>query len=157
MIGCRSFCAITLVTITGLACTPAERGETGEIETAGALDAFAMRAGDCFDDRAFEADEVTDVPAVPCSNPHDNEVFAVFDVPLDKWPGLDRVNEVADEGCLERFPKAIGATYEESVLYITTMVPTQGSWEQRSDREVICVAYHMELEKLTSSALGSGM
>ena len=80
-----------------------------------------------------------------------------FDVALDKWPGLDRVNEIADQGCLERFPAAIGTSYEESVLYITNLVPTQGSWEQGDDREVVCVAYHMDLDKLTGSVLGTGM
>lgn len=157
MIGFRSLCAVTLITMSGLACSPAERSDTGEIESAGALDAFAMRVGDCYDDRTFEADEVADVPGVPCSSPHDNEVYAVFDVALEKWPGLARVNEIADEQCLERFPAAIGTSYEESVLYITNLVPTQGSWERGGDREIICVAYHMDLDKLTGSVLGTGM
>jgi hypothetical protein len=157
MLGHRTLCAVALITSAGLACSPAERGDSGAIETAGSLDAFAMRVGDCFDDRTLGADEVSDVPGVPCTTAHDNEVFAVFDVALDKWPGSDRVNEIGDEECLERFDAAIGAEYEESVLYITTLTPSQGSWDQMSDREVICIAYHMELEKLTGSVLGSGM
>lgn len=36
-------------------------------------------------------------------------------------------------------------------------MPSKQSWGQRKDREVVCVAYHMELEKLTGSVLGSGM
>ena len=146
--------AILFLLSTG--CTPAERSETGEIETAGLVDAFEILVGDCFNDRITSPDEVVDVPGVPCSEPHDNEVFATFDLPGSEWQGVDWVNELADAGCLDRFDGAIGATYEESVLMITTLIPTRESWEQMHDREVICVAYHMDLDKLTGTVLNSG-
>ena len=41
--------AILFLLSTG--CTPAERSETGEIETAGLVDAFEILVGDCFNDR----------------------------------------------------------------------------------------------------------
>ena len=134
--------------------TAAERNSAGEITTAGTLGAFEMRVGDCFDDEAFEATEISEVPAVPCSQPHDNEVYAVFDI-VGEWPGDERVEELAHEGCYERFAGAIGKTYEDSVIDFTTLYPTEGSWTQRDDREVICVGYHMEYEKLTGSIVGS--
>jgi hypothetical protein len=115
-----------------------------------------MRAGDCFDDATFGS-EVAEVPAVPCAQAHDNEVYATFDVPGDAFPGQDQLDELAEQGCLDRFAAAIGAPYEESVLVFTTLIPSENSWNRRDDREVICVAYHMELEKLTGSVLGSGM
>lgn len=136
--------------------TAAERNAAGEITSAGAVDAFEMFVGDCFDDGAFESTEISEVPGVPCSDPHDNEVYATFDIAGD-WPGDERVEELADEGCYERFANAIGKSYEESVIAFTTIYPTQGSWKQRDDREVICVGYHMEFEKLTGSILGSGL
>ena len=58
---------------------------------------------------------------------------------------------------MERFEAAIGASYEESVLVIWRLIPTEGSWNLRNDREVLCAAYHMDLEKLTGTVLGSGM
>ena len=48
-------------------------------------------------------------------------------------------------------------SYEESVIAYATMYPPQASWKQVNDREVVCVGYHMELEKLTGSILGSGI
>ena len=71
--------------------------------------------------------------------------------------GLNLALELADLGCLERFEKYVGATYEESELAITHLVPSEASWTQINDREVVCVAYHMELEKLTGSVRDSGM
>ena len=147
----------SVVILFGLACAPAERDDEGAIEGAGSVDAFTMRIGDCFDDQSAFSEEVSDVPGVPCSTAHDNEVYATFDVTLAEWPGEDQLNELANEGCLERFEAAIAASYEESVLMFTTLVPSKGSWDQRNDREVVCAAYHMELEKLTGSVLKSGM
>ena len=144
-----------LLTLSSFACAPAERAETGEIESAGSVDAFALRVGDCFNDQS--GTEVSDVPGVPCSEPHDNEVFAAFDLQMSAWPGDEVASEAADQGCLERFQAAIGATYEESIFEFFHLIPTADSWNIRDDREVLCAAYHIELEKLTQSVIGSGM
>jgi hypothetical protein len=136
--------------------TAAERNAAGEITAAGAVDAFEVRVGDCFDDEAFESTEISELPGIPCSEPHDNEIYATFDM-LGEWPGEERVEEVAFEGCYDRFAAAIGKSYEESVIDYTAIFPSEGSWKQRSDREVICVGYHMEFEKLTGSIIGSGL
>jgi hypothetical protein len=136
--------------------TAAERNAAGEITAAGAVDAFEVRVGDCFDDEAFASSEISEIPGVPCSQPHDNEVYATFDI-AGEWPGDERVEELAYEGCFERFARAIGKSYEDSVIDFTTLFPTQGSWKQRDDREVVCVGFHMEAEELTGSIIGSGL
>ena len=135
--------------------TVAKRNEAGEVTAAGSVGAFEVRVGDCFNDEAFESSEISEIPAVPCSEPHDNEVYAAFDLTGD-WPGAEKVAENANEGCLDRFPAAIGKGYEDSVLDYTTIEPTEESWKQVDDREVLCVAYHMEYEKLTGTVRGSG-
>jgi len=140
-----------------VACGDASRDESGQIQSAGAIDAFAMRVGDCFNDSFFQQEEVSDVSGVPCTDPHDNEVYALFDIESASWPGQEQVDSLAEEGCFLRFQGAIGASYQESVLMFTTLYPTEESWTRMNDREVICVAYHMETEKLTGSVLQSGM
>jgi hypothetical protein len=112
--------------------------------------------GDCFDDEAFASTEISEIPGVPCSQPHDNEIYATFDLP-GEWPGDERVEELAYSGCFDRFEAAIGKSYEDSVIDYTTIYPSAGSWKQLDDREVICVGYHMEYEQLTGSILGSGL
>ena len=134
----------------------AERNAAGEITAAGAVDAFEVHVGDCFDDGAFASTEVDELPGIPCTEPHDNQIYALFDI-AGEWPGDERVEELAEEGCYERFAAAIGQGYEESVIAFTTIYPSEGSWKQVSDREVICVGYHMDQEKLTGSILGSGL
>lgn len=134
----------------------AERNEAGEVVEAGTVDAFEIRVGDCFNDEVFEAAEITEIGAVPCTEAHDNQVYAAFDL-TGEWPGEQGVEELAYEGCYERFYDAIGKRYEDSMIELAAIYPTEGSWKQRSDREVLCVGYHMESEKLTGTIIGRGI
>lgn len=136
--------------------TVAERNEAGEITSAGSVDAFEIRVGDCFDDDAFANSAINEIPGIPCTEPHDNQVYAMFDIP-GEWPGDEWVEDLAFEGCYNRFAETIGSSYEESVIDFTAIYPSQGSWKQRNDREVICVGYHMQFEQLTGSIIGSGL
>ena len=129
----------------------ADRDATGAIVDAGSVDAFQVRVGDCFDDgSAFEGEEVNSVAGVPCSKPHDNEVYAVFDVAEQSFPG-EALAGMAHEGCLERFEGFVGKDYDSSSLDIATMYPSRESWQQQHDREVICAVYDVEAKKLTGS------
>jgi hypothetical protein len=135
-------------------CMQADRDGTGAIVAAGGVDAFQMRVGDCFDDGStFTNTEVDSVPGVPCSQPHDNEVYAVFDVSMPSFPG-DRMGDVAYDACLERFEAFVGKDYESSSLDIATLYPTSESWSRQNDREVICAVYDVEAKKLTGSVQG---
>ena len=133
----------------------ADRDATGAIVDAGSVDAFQVRVGDCFDDgSAFEGEEVNSVAGVPCSKPHDNEVYAVFDVAEQSFPG-EALAGMAHEGCLERFEGFVGKDYDSSSLDIATMYPSRESWQQQNDREVICAVYDVEAKKLTGSMKGA--
>jgi hypothetical protein len=143
--------AALLLGLAVLGCT----GTDGGAENV-ALNPFALSAGDCFDDPGFGPEDVFAIPGVPCSEPHDNEVYAVFDLPGESWPDDADVERMAYQGCLDRFEEAIGATYEASILAYTTLFPSEDSWETLGDREVVCIAYHMDTEKLQGSVLGWG-
>jgi hypothetical protein len=89
---------------------------------------------------------------VPCSNPHDNEVYAVYDVAAASFPG-DAIVDMAHEGCMERFEAFVGTDYEASSLEIATLYPSAESWRE-NDREVVCAVYDVEAAKLTGSVMG---
>ena len=132
----------------------ADRDDSGAIVAEGSVDAFQMRVGDCFDDGStFDDDEVNTVPGVPCSQPHDNEVYALFDVNHASFPG-EEMAEIAHEGCLSRFEGFVGKDYDSSSLDIATLYPSRESWQQQNDREVVCVVYDMDANKLTGSVKG---
>ncbi len=141
----------------------ADRDESGNIISEGQIDAFAMRVGDCFDDTQdiFDAGsagaEVQELPGLPCSDPHDNEVYAVFDVRFEAFPGDVSMSNEATNACLKYFEGFIGTSYEESVLDIFSLYPTDASWSQMNDREVVCAVYHINGKKLTGSIEGSAI
>ncbi|MCI0425566.1 MAG: septum formation family protein, partial [Actinobacteria bacterium] len=74
---------------------------------------FTLEPGTCFDDvdAFFEEDSegVSDVPTVDCEDPHDNEVYATFDVADGEFPGVDALVAEADERCLDVFEDYVGA------------------------------------------------
>ena len=138
----------------------ADRDESGNIVSEGEIDAFAMRQGDCFNDSPEIIDssaEIQDVAGVPCSEPHDNEVYALFDVAFDAFPGDESMFDLSTEACLKRFKSFVGKSYEESALDLFAIYPTQESWSQLNDREVICAIYRVDYKKLKGSTQGSGI
>ena len=144
---------VGIVIALGVSACMADRDETGAIVAEGGVDAFQMRVGDCFDDGStFADDEVNSVPGVPCSNPHDNEVYAVYEVAAASFPG-DGMADMAHEGCLERFEEFVGTDYESSTLDIATLYPSPESWQQ-NDREIVCAVYDVDAKKLTGSVRG---
>jgi len=134
----------------------ADRDSSGAIVAEGSLDAFQMRVGDCFDDgTAFVAEnpEIGSVPGVPCSKPHDNEVYAVFDVGAASFPG-DGMADMAQGACMERFESFVGRDYESSSLDIAALYPSDESWHSQNDREVVCAVYDIDAKKLAGSVKG---
>lgn len=141
--------------------TDAERDTDGAIVAGGNVGAFEIRVGDCFNDSSFSADgagdEVSSIPAVPCGESHDNEVYAVFDVAIAEFPAGDGMFEVAFDGCLQRFEGFVGRSYEASALDIFALYPTRDSWAQLGDREVVCAVYDINAKKLQGSVRGLGL
>ena len=147
--------ALTVIILAG--CGEAPRNAASESEGPGEVDAFALQVGDCYDDPTLATENVTGVAGVPCDEPHDNEVFALFDIERDTFPGDSLTLALGNRGCLEHFAEYVGTTYAESRLAINTLVPSAGSWEELGDREVVCIAFLYDLSKLTGSVRGTGM
>lgn len=138
------------------AATDADRDSSGAIIDGGNVDAFQIRVGDCFDDASSMSDEITSLPGVPCSEPHDNEAYAVIDLTIGTYPEGDAMWDLAIETCKERFEPFVGMDYDSSSLDIFTMYPTPESWAQ-NDREVVCAVFDMNSSKLVGSVQGRAL
>jgi hypothetical protein len=153
--------AIYVVVIGGYflytAMTSADRDDSGAIVGAGNVDAFSIKAGDCFDDVDNFADQIDTLPGVPCTDPHDNEVYAIISVDLPEFPGDDAMGNIAHEKCVAKFPSFVGRDYESSSLDVFTMFPSSESWSRQDDRDIVCAIYDMEFAKLTGSVQGKGL
>jgi hypothetical protein len=138
----------------------ASRDDSGGIVDAGDLDVMKLQVGDCFDDPEDLEEVVFDVAAVPCSGPHDNEVFAVQ--PLgssfgDSYPGDEALSDYTYEVCSgDLFDSYVGTPFVDSSLEVFTFTPTQESWDD-GDREFVCALFRLDFAKLTGTARDSGL
>lgn len=116
---------------------------------------FTLELGQCFDDQVIEG-EVQEVPIVPCDQPHDNEVYAIFDLEgSGAYPGDDVVQQQAGEGCLAEFEPFVGLDYQSSVLDASFLSPTAQGWVELGDREVVCYVFRLDLQKVTGTLRGT--
>ncbi|MGW8369151.1 MAG: septum formation family protein, partial [Gammaproteobacteria bacterium] len=92
-----------------------------------------------------------------CADPHDNEVYALFDLELSEYPGDESIFDLAFDACLDRFEPFVGHDYETSSLDIYAMYPTEQGWTSLNDREVVCALYDVDASKLSGTMRGSGV
>ncbi len=120
-----------------------ERDESGQVvEGNDSADVFSMVVGDCINDSSL-ADEVTTIPIVPCSEPHDSEIYHSFDLTTSALPIRDELDQLAGEECVPAFESFAGIAYEDSVYYFSYFSPSAQSWAD-GDREILCTIYDMD-------------
>ena len=140
----------TLV-VAAAACNDDDGASSGTTVPDG-VKVFDLEPGDCFQNP--ESTDVSDVQKTACDEPHDAEVFAVYDLEFDRdadFPGASQVQSSAQEGCQERFEEYVGQPYEDSPYFLSAIAPTQRTWEGRDDREVICSLITATGEQLEES------
>jgi hypothetical protein len=124
------------------------------IDTEGELTSvFDLEEGDCWDDPPASASQVSEVEVVDCDDPHDNEIYLVFDL-ADGEYDQTQVETDAQDGCLAEFEDFVGIAYEDSRLDVFAIWPTSQSWDE-GDREVLCSLYDIDLRKLVGSMEGA--
>jgi hypothetical protein len=119
---------------------PSTTATTAPTTTAGPEDAnvFTLSVGDCLVDDADEG-EVSEVPVVPCDQPHTSEVFYSHIIPGDTLPSQSEMEDIVDAECVSRFEGFVGIPYTDSALLVTWLEPTAESWAA-GDRELLCLA-----------------
>lgn len=125
--------------------SPAEavRDESGQVVEAGESAATDIEVGDCLA-VSTNVEEISEVPVVPCTEPHDMEVYAEFELQGEKFPGDEKVSALADEGCYAAFPDYVGIEYEESTLDYQMYQPLEQGWTELDDRLVSCLLFDPE-------------
>ncbi len=142
------------------------RDDSGAVASAGTLGVEKLRVGDCLDvgDLSTKAEgEVEAFTGVPCTEPHQAEVFLVdkafyADQP-ETYPGEAAIGEAADDGCFEAFEGYTGKPFtEDSEIEWVSITPTAETWID-NDRTLVCAlvtptADGNDLEKTTGSLKG---
>ena len=106
----------------------------------GEVDAFSIKVGDCLND-ATVSEEVTTIPLVDCSEPHDSEIFARTDLAGDTFPGNDSLETELATFCRgDVFTQFIGVAYADSRYDTSGYYPSDESWAS-GDRELLCTVW----------------
>ena len=105
--------------------------------------------GDCIEE--LESGSVEELEKVDCDESHVAEVFAVLDLDDGDFPGTDEVTSLAAEACLDEFEDYVGVAYNDSEYEIFPIAPSEESWNDAEDREVICLAGNPDQSELEGS------
>jgi hypothetical protein len=94
--------------------------------------------------------QVESLPTVSCDEPHEGEVYAVFDLDMDGDYDANAVIEASEQECLARFDTFVGMPYADSELDIFYLYPLADGWAG-GDRETLCavIAPNWETGDLT--------
>jgi hypothetical protein len=92
---------------------------------------FKLRTGDCVATPNRQL-----VSVLPCSVPHQAEVFATFTLPDSAWPGTPKVRAKASSGCASRLTRYLNPQLAIS-LSQSYVFPDSVAW-RAGTRAVIC-------------------
>lgn len=117
---------------------------------------YQLVAGECIDDDELEHYFAgDDYATTPCSDPHDNEVYFVYEFAAGPYPGEDAVSEELADICGGEFEGYVDSDYESSSLVIYRLWPGPELWDS-GGRTGECLLYDNELNPLIGSAYQSG-
>jgi len=111
-----------------------------------------LAVGDCFDE-PVSASDLTQVPVVPCEEPHRYEVVGSVLVADTAGPG-DGLEQAALAACSGPYDRYIGLPPEESELRPAVLTPTEEGWDG-GDREALCLVTD-PAASLIGSVAGAG-
>lgn len=100
-------------------------------------DVFTIQVGDCLNDGG-SVGEVSEVPTVPCTEPHDSEAYASIIMDDGDFPGQQAADDQAVADCTTEFNAFVGLDYQTSKLDFAYYFPTEASWAN-GDREILCL------------------
>ena len=132
--------------------------EAGSTTTTAAGDPVAVdrvEVGTCFNDAADEGTlDYTDLPVVGCEEPHDNEVYHLFESPGGPTTRATRSSPTSRATAA----RGVRGLRREALHPVEPAdpphTPSEASWEV-GDREVVCAVYDGERTELTGSVRGS--
>lgn len=135
----RRYLAAACLLVTAACSNPFGGGGVGRT-----VSVFNLKPGDCLTPQKQVQQQIANVTVVPCSTPHTQEAYAR--VPDDatnsqnpgSYPGDAALTTFAEGACAQRFGSYVGTSYQDSSLFFTYLLPSARSWEQASDRTVIC-------------------
>ncbi len=118
-------------------CAPGVRDSAGQVTSPATTDSFSVRVGDCLGTLPSESTEA--LTLLPCAGPHHWEAFGSATLSGEDYPGNNAVRDQARAVCADGFADFVGMPTGKSKLELTMLTPTQETWTEALDREVVCL------------------
>jgi hypothetical protein len=154
--------AVAIIALAGVALSGCSQlGQvdnlTGVDTTTGDDDVFSIKVGECFNDETAEGEAVTEVEKVDCAEPHIWEAYEsiIMEDGDGTYPGEDVVTEKAQTDCKAAFADYIGLDYDSSALDLSYYYPTEETWTQLNDREILCIVTDSAVDRTEGSLEGA--
>lgn len=95
----------------------------------------SVDVGDCLNDLKIPRPRI-----VSCEREHSGEVVGKYVAEGSEYPGAEALQDDAKQPCEDAFQEYVGSPASESIYDLAPLIPTKSSWDDRDDREVLCVA-----------------
>jgi hypothetical protein len=95
--------------------------------------------------------EVKELPIIGCDQPHTHEVYATVTSGESVYPGVDALGQFAQVKCLDAFQAFVGISAFDSALTYSWLVPSLESWNDKDDRDILCVLSRRDRSDLVGS------
>ncbi|MBO9626475.1 MAG: septum formation family protein [Microbacterium sp.] len=111
--------------------------ETGQVTESANIGIFSLKVGDC--KMASGSGLVSDADVVPCTEPHDEEVYFDYTMPDGEY-SEEAINAASEEQCTgEGFTNFVGIAFNDSTLNVYPLTPTEDTWNEYNDRVIQCI------------------
>jgi hypothetical protein len=120
---------------------------TAQASTETAVKVETLRVGDCVN--GLEEGDISKLPAISCSEPHQGEVVGDYKISASSYPGEQAVTDEANDKCNDILLAYSPSTKDDQSIGIFFVYPTVSSWAQ-GDRQVLCIAEHTSGKKTGS-------
>ncbi|HEX9032524.1 MAG TPA: DUF4190 domain-containing protein [Streptosporangiaceae bacterium] len=147
---------VIVVVIAVAASSQAHRSANGTITNTGKVSIFSLQVGDCFQNppESKAILHLSDVTAVPCTTPHDAQVFAQFNATDANFPGTQALVREATRGCRSRISASLDKSKLTSTMSLHFLFPQAQSWAD-GRRALTCLVVD-STKDLTTSLLAPG-
>ena len=98
---------------------------------------FSLRAGECL---TSGRNGISDLQVLSCTQAHDAEVFATFQVPGPHYPGATALQQQARKGCASRLSGYLNPELSAASLAQSFVYHGAGAWSA-GERTVVCTVH----------------
>ena len=138
--------ACLLAAASGCSLLQSPRGSDGQLTASANIALSDLKVGDCIKDVNSLSQSVSKVPAVPCTDTHNGEGFAIT------TDGDTSDSSYAEDYCRAQFSSYIGIDFDSSQLNVEYFKPQDAS---AKDKTLTCIVYHSDGTTDTASLKGS--